>query len=1398
MKKLLYLMIMLTCLTSMVHAEHYSYSLVGSSENSIVSMDAGGNTDFSFKMKVWINDDHSITSKIERKDGRYFSNGELFLQAQTNIHTSENRINCGGNAIGANIYSKTLTSIESLENMKINWPDDQLTLYAVYQNGTQYAWVGPVIIQRIVKYTAGSLQVSLYPKETADDNAVWRYEIPNRQGIWSPWYKSGDRVNGIPESIVRVQFRDISSRWVTPDDIYVRITNGQLTSTEELYISKYSSIHGIIMPQEAVQAGATWSAWNRLINQPTGPYPPNSTKTGFPPGETRVEFLPIPGWTATPSVQTIVVKADEATIVTGLYCKDIPYAPQNVVATKGRHVEKVVITWDKVLCVNRYHIYRSTTSTPSAEDRIASYHPTNYYEDTSGEAGKEYYYWVQAVNDKNDGDMSNNSIGYKKIDRPGNITASDGIYIDFVRISWEKVMGATSYQVFRNTDASPVSADLIAENISECLFDDYSGSPEKKYYYWVKAKNSIMTGDMSDDDQGHSKLASPRFIDASDYVYTDKVEIRWQPVEKAIGYDVDHYVGNVKRTKQSQKNIKSQAEPYYWHTTAIPCKTYYYRVRAYNQFGYSDWTHYDAGSREMEPPVIFASKGNYDNRIRVSWSSVYGALHYYVFKNSINDLNSAQQLPGKAIGNYYDIPTDDKQEIYVWVQAMGEYCKTMSTADKGYISPDCQFFVTHDSVDMDASGGSGIISVASESNQSQNNCPWYAESLNPDWIQLISGATGYGKGTILYEVSENKTADPRSGIIKVAGEAVIINQLAMLNARLFISKTGSGKIRVNGIEENLPFEQDVVPGNKLSIEAVAASGWQFTHFSGSRVDTENPFIIDMDSSINLIANFTQETRCLNITLVGKGTVYQNGDNHLLNCYPIGEVVKLRAETDDNSPYFFTNWAGDLNHKDPDASITMDTDKNITALFSGWSAIIESKGVDMGTYYKSDVTIGVGSEPYHKLSAPMPPWYASYMSIRSDDKDYHVDIQIDGKDSYTWVLSVDPHGNVGNIHESSHTKLSWNPDHFSSDGTYRLIKGIQPETSVIVVDNMRAVTEYTVTGLNGGQLYSVIWETQTCESPNCGQMCSGTGLMALTLEGDNMGMHTFNVTIGRDRFEKTTHAPPKPPLYAAYMAILSKDWKYLSSYVFDRTTDTDEWFIVVNPVGSRSAETVASAKLSWSFPQLDEGYFELRKVSFENEQVMDQEQVVANMSNINEYDITGDNTDQYYQIKYHCVDDSCTTDPSNCQKTFTMAFQEGWNMVSLPLIMKDSRLNAIFPGAQEVYLYKNGSYELIEGKDARLENGMGYWISMPENKTYELQGSPYKGFDISLTPGWHLLGCPFESALPESTPVGAIESMFDYTNKAYNLMNSCQPGLGYWINIVDNDQMEVRLRVISEY
>ena len=86
---------------------------------------------------------------------------------------------------------------------------------------------------------------------------------------------------------------------------------------------------------------------------------------------------------------------------------------------------------------------------------------------------------------------------------PTGFSASDGAYMDKVRLSWDASIGATSYQVYRNTQNSHTGESLLSNSIVNNLFDDFTAAADTDLYYWVKACNSIGCSDYSDFDTGY-------------------------------------------------------------------------------------------------------------------------------------------------------------------------------------------------------------------------------------------------------------------------------------------------------------------------------------------------------------------------------------------------------------------------------------------------------------------------------------------------------------------------------------------------------------------------------------------------------------------------------------------------------------------------------------------------------------------------------------------------------------------------------------------------------------------------------------------------------------------------------------------------------------------------------
>ena len=1373
MKKLFNITIILfICLFSInIYAENYEYYFENISGKNAKSDNSHGNTSL-IKMEVWINDTNTITAKIEKKDKTYFDGGDLYLQFNTSDHNEIKRIECIENSYIGNDYSKTLTSSQNLHEIPTLWPDNKISIYARYENNDEYAWTGPVTIIRKASQISGEIYVKLYSQAAVDNGAAWSYEVDKDN--WSPWFKSCDEpIKGLNIGLRKIRFKDVVG-WVTPETKAVEIRNNQITNIEGLYIKESQSILVNVIPDPAIEAGAAWFTDFGSFGESTD-YRPNYPVENFDIGEHTIYFRGIDGW-QTPASQTINVTASQPVIITGIYCKDKPYAPRNLEASQGKIVNAVRLTWDPVSCINRYEIYRSLIDIPTANDRIENNVNSNYYIDTGVIPGQEYYYWVRAVNDKYLGDFSQYVRGFSKLDKPKNVKASDGSYIGKVRIEWDPVPGAMSYNIYRNTDENVKSARTpIASDIENNVFFDNNTTPELKYYYWVTAESALKESEKSAYDTGFSKLGVPQFINASDSEYSDYVKICFEPVEGVKIYELDRY-SSTKKKKNNYKIINS--ETCLKDENAIPGNIYYYKVRATYGNVKGDWSKTDKGTRAMQKPELYATKRTSKEYIYLKWTLIESATRYYVYKNTVDDFSTAIQIASPVL-YYYDYSTKDTQKLYFWVEAVNQYTRSISNSEIGYISDSCEFSISPKDLVVDAYTGLGEINVIVKS---QNNCRWDAVS-ETDWIEIISNASGYEDGIVKFKALENRTIDNRNGIITIAGESIMVEQEGVNPTTLTIHKIGNGTVKINNVTCDLPLTKKVAKGDKISIEAIPDENWMFSNFSKGIITTENPKEIIIDGDTEIFANFTQDEYCLNVEVIGDGQVFINGEETLQKCFPKGMSVSLMAVNKPDTAYFFTNWSGDIESKNSLISVIIDDHKDIKAMFSGWAADFIAEGVNLGGYYKTNVSIGVSSKQFQTQSPPSPPRYSSLMKIRYNDKEVNTDIRLEGKEIYQWKLVVDPHGNMGDPQQEQSTVISWDPDSFSLTGTYQLFNGAETiaklddlNNKTILIKNMREINEYTVTGLSENNYFSVVWVPPFDDCPDSSCNSSPLAITLLCESEDFGGGYKYNSKIGIDRFSQTKPFPPASPVYSALMYLIN-DNKPLTVDIRKNDQNKYEWLLMVQPVGNAQplgAENTVN--LSWDISDQEyQGTFKLIK---QTRQFTDDKVVIEDMSVQSEYSITGDDTKQYFKIVLQ------NGDNPPCEYNFEL--EAGWNLISLPIIPDKNKVKDIIPDAEIVYEF-NGAQYVEVSNDGVMSPGKGYWVLVPSAASYYITGECFQNYNKNLTKGWHLMGCTNEISAPETTIIDSLEIMYEYIDGSYEIVTECTPGYGFWINLLEDSE-----------
>lgn len=164
----------------------------------------------------------------------------------------------------------------------------------------------------------------------------------------------------------------------------------------------------------------------------------------------------------------------------------------------------------------------------------------------------------------------------------------------------------------------------------------------------------------------------------------------------------------------------------------------------------------------------------------------------------------------------------------------------------------------------------------------------------------------------------------------------------------------------------------------------------------------------------------------------------------------------------------------------------------------------------------------------------------------------------------------------------------------------------------------------------------------------------------------------------------------------------------------------------------------------------------------------------------------------YVNKYTALQEG---DQDDLNPSLVIAVQQnlpaGWNMISLPVDPPDRRIKTLYPEARSVFEFTN-EYVLLD-PNAELGIGKGYWIYLQTANSYSMAGIPIDShLHPNALPGWSMVGaCTYLS-----TPIlgqGEIRAVFGFSNK-YELLGpdvSFQPGKGYWINLSEQGNLEVK-------
>jgi fibronectin type 3 domain-containing protein len=393
-----------------------------------------------------------------------------------------------------------------------------------------------------------------------------------------------------------------------------------------------------------------------------------------------------------------------------------PAPPTGVSASDGAFEDKIRVTWNVSDGATNYEVYRAA-SFAGQQVKIATTNGT-VYDDTSLPCGVDYYYWIRAKNASGASDLFYNDLGFIRcpappvtpdedpIDDPEDPTdkpvtlsapigtnASDGTFAFKIRITWNAVSGATSYDVYRCQTCCDTKIKIGSATAT--TFDD-TDVPLHSYYYWVKANNAISISEFSLPDTGYTMLRpdTPNGLSASDGTYLNKVLVTWNQTPTASSYEVYR-----SSWSGSTKTLIGTATTNNFYDTDLECSTccvdsFVYSVIAVNEAGKSyDFSNEDSGYvyRTLhDPGNVTATDGTLVGCVLTTWITVTDAKRYDIYRSdSENGVKTLVGTIDHPCNRFSDSTTTCPKTYYYWVKSIdanGYTSCTFGTPDTGYCS----------------------------------------------------------------------------------------------------------------------------------------------------------------------------------------------------------------------------------------------------------------------------------------------------------------------------------------------------------------------------------------------------------------------------------------------------------------------------------------------------------------------------------------------------------------------------------------------------------------------------------------------------------------------------------------------------------------------------------------